>query len=362
MDRRTILKGLAASPFLGMGSAKALVLPDGPLAAALASSGAPAVGGAVFTATETLVLGVLGERRAGSGDPGLAADPWHIGSNTKAMTAAVYQGLVEQGHIAEGATLAELFPDIAVDAALADLTADDLSGHVAGLRDAEVIGRPWLMTARQDTRSMPEQRAELTARVLGAPPAGEVGTFSYANINFIVQGAAIEQATGMAWEDVIRAELFDPLGMSSAGFGAPADPAPWGHRGAQGIAPGLNADNPPALGPAGTVHLNLADYGKWLQAILAGGSGRLSARTVEEMTEPPAEGETYRRGWGLIASRGWARGHVLVHEGSNTMWHAAVILAPVRGVALVTVSNSEPEGQQATQELMLTLRQTYVPD
>ncbi len=363
MDRRTLLKALAASSLGGFGMQLGMAQDAADLISAqLTSSGVPGLGGAVFTADETLFLGVSGIRRANSEDVILPSDCWHLGSNTKAMTAAVFQGLVERGQIADGATLAELFPAISVDPALADLTADDLSSHAAGLRDDPVIGRPWLMTARQDPRSMQEQRADLAAQVLSAPPGGEVGTFSYANINFIVQGAAIERATGRPWEDVMRDELFDPLGMASTGFGAPADPAPWGHRSGQPITPGLGADNPPALGPAGTVHANLEDYGRWLQAILAGGRGPLSETTVAEMTAPPLEGETYRRGWILIPKRSWAQGHVLAHEGSNTMWHALAIIAPERGIAIATVANGEPEGAKATQDLSVALRKMFAPD
>lgn len=362
MDRRTLLKVLAASPLAGLGLGRAWAAEGAdPVAAALAE-GVPALAGAVFTPTETLFLGVAGVRQLGSDNKVVPEDRWHIGSNTKAMTAAVFQRLVEQGRIKAGATLAELFPGVTIDPALAGLTADDLSGHRAGLQDAAVIGRDWLMTARGDARAMAEQRAALAAKALGAPPPGAVGTFAYGNINFIVLGAAIEQATGTSWEEVMQAEMFAPLGMASAGFGAPADPAPWGHMGGRPMAPGLMADNPPALGPAGTVHVSLADYGKWLQMIMKGGEGWLSAEAVAALTAPPAEGEKYRRGWGLVAERPWAKGPVLVHEGSNVMWHATAMIAPVRGIAIATMSNDEMGGgAKACQALAQALKETYAP-
>ncbi len=362
MHRRTLLKAIAATPLLrfGVGNAFAAEGEDA-LAAALAASGAPALGGAVFTATETLFLGVTGVRRAGSDDKVAVDDCWHLGSNTKAMTAAVFQRLVEQGKIKDGATLAELFPAIEVAPALAPLTADDLSAHRAGLQDDAVIGLPWLMTARGDERPLNVQRAELAARALSAPPPGPVGTFAYANINFIVLGAAIEQATGQPWEDVMQAEMFAPLDLASAGFGAPTDPAPWGHAMGRPMEPGPAADNPLALGPAGTAHMSLADYGKWLQAILKGGGGWLSADGVAAMTAPPAVGEIYRRGWGLVPERPWSRGPVLAHEGSNTMWHALAIVAPGRDIAIVTVSNDEAHGAKAAQMLAQRLVEIYAP-
>lgn len=362
MDRRTLLTALAASPLAGLAWSRALAAND-PVAKALATSGAPGLGGAVFSAQETLFLGVAGVRRAGSDDKVVESDRWHIGSNTKAMTAAVFQRLVEQGRIKDGATLAELFPGMTIDAALSGLTADDLSAHEAGLTDDSTIGGLWLMQARADQRPLTVQRAELAAKALGAPPPGTVGTFAYANINFIVLGAAIEQATGAPWEEVMQAEMFGPLGLASAGFGPPADPAPWGHFGGRPIEPGPAADNPQALGPAGTLHVSLGDYGKWLQAILQGGGGWLSAESIAAMAAPPSPGgRGYRRGWGVLPARGWAKGPLLVHEGSNTMWHALTIVAPGRGIAIATMSNDEAKGAGATQALAMALKEAYAPD
>jgi len=69
------------------------------------------------------------------------------------------------------------------------------------------------------------------------------------------------------------------------------------------------------------------------------------------MTAPPAVGESYRRGWGLIPERAWARGPVLAHEGSNTMWHAIAALSPATGMALIGVSNAPPPAQAASRFL-----------
>ena len=45
--------------------------------------------------------------------------------------------------------------------------------------------------------------------------------FSYQNANFILAGAMLERCTGKAWEDLMTTELFQPLGITTAGFGAP---------------------------------------------------------------------------------------------------------------------------------------------
>ena len=54
----------------------------------------------------------------------------------------------------------------------------------------------------------------------------------------------------------------------------------------------------------------------------------------------------------------WSRGPILGHEGSNTLWHVVTVLAPARGVGLVTVVNeglSNPAPNRLLSALVGTL-------
>ena len=72
--------------------------------------------------------------------------------------------------------------------------------------------------------------------------------FSYQNANFILAGAMLENHIGESWEDLITSELFQPLGMATAGFGAPGTPydltQPYGHTDASGNRVASKGDNP----------------------------------------------------------------------------------------------------------------------
>jgi CubicO group peptidase (beta-lactamase class C family) len=93
------------------------------------------------------------------------------------------------------------------------------------------------------------------------------GEHLYSNGGYIVAGAMLEALTGQTWETLMEQELFQPLGITTAGFGAPGTSAvrdqPWGHLRSGGtwtpLSPGPGADNPAAIGPAGTVHIALSD-------------------------------------------------------------------------------------------------------
>ena len=359
-DRRTLMAGalaLSAGPAL----ARDAGVNDATLDAVFAEHAPVALGAAVVGKDGVTWSGVRGVRQVGGSEPVSIRDRWHLGSNTKAMTAALYARLVEQGRARWDAPLNELFPDIVIDAGWAGRTLEDFLHHRAGLADATAMGMPWLMTARADPRSLPEQRTALTAAFLNAAPAGTPGAFGYANGNYVIAGAAIERITGGSWEDAMTAELFAPLGMTSAGFGPPQTDADgganaWAHVGEgaarQAVAPGPNADNPLALGPAGTVHATLEDYARFLAVFLNEGAGWLTPASVQRLstpveTPPPA----YAAGWIVLPTRPWAQGRPLVHEGSNTMWHVVAAVAPKAGVAIVTVVN-EGLGNPAPNALM----------
>lgn len=360
---------LAAIPAFAAGCARAeSSAPEGSLQRLVDETGIPSLAGAVVTPDGLPFLEAAGLRRANGPDRVTPNDLWHLGSNTKAMTAALYGRLVDAGQAQWGATLPALFPDLKLDAAWSTTTIEQLMSHTAGATDKGAIDIGWLIASRGATNSVTEQRTALAARVLAAPPAGKPGQFEYANLNFVLAGAIIERIVKTSWEVAITKGLFEPLGMTSAGFGAPKGAQPWGHRrlpmGVGGLIPvdpkGV-ADNPPALGPAGTAHMSLTDYAKFIRLFLTDGGDILKPGTVAHLTTPPP-GAGYALGWGVSTSRPWARGASLAHEGSNTMWHMVALVAPKRGVAFITAANAMmPDDKSAPPLLVRQLQQRFAP-
>lgn len=337
--------------------------PDAALAAAMATAGAPpAMAAGIVTRDGLEWSGVRGVRQVGGAEAATGDDRWHIGSNTKAMTAAAYARLVERGQAHWATPLGDIFTGVTVDPAFAATTPDDLARHVAGLTDQTALVAP--MVARADTRPVVEQRASQVVSALGKAPGGTPGRFAYGNINYVLLGAAIERITGRPWEDVIRDEVFMPLALSSAGLGAPMHDAggmgnAWGHRGppearvaVDPATPG--ADNPPMLGPAGTAHMTLNDYARWLQVMIGGEQRWLSAESLRELVTP-REGQGYARGW-ITRPDAWAGGTMTIaHEGSNTLWHVIAVAAPETGLGFFVMSNGGIQGRSAAVPLIQRL-------
>jgi CubicO group peptidase (beta-lactamase class C family) len=329
------------------------------LEAIVAETGVPALGAAVFTSDGPLDIGVAGLRKRGGSSPVTEDDVFHIGSNTKAMTAALLGLTAQHGRgVSFDTTLAEAFSG-SIHADYADVTMGDLLAHTGGVpADAPDV---------DESLSITEQRAAVARMVIGSAPDSEPKTQSrYSNAGYIIVGAALEAATGTSWEDLLATELFEPLGMSSCGFGAPGDgsgdDAPLGHLSGKPV----HLDNPAVMGPAGTVYCSMADWGSFLTEILRGyraDSDLFDRETVDLLLA--THDEPVENGGGARAGRGWLRidggpdGPVYWHNGSNTFWLSQAVLVPDIDIAAVSVSNEFSTGDPATHLALATITEMY---
>jgi CubicO group peptidase (beta-lactamase class C family) len=293
-------------------------------------------------------IGAAGVRKLGSEEAIKIGDRVHIGSCTKAMTATMIGTLVDEGALSWSSTVAAIFPDLAdlVHADYRDVTLLQLLNHHSGLpHDVD-----WDRPARG--LSPTQQRRRLLERKLKEAPGSRPGTtYAYSNAGYMLAGLMAEQVTGQPWEALMRARLFEPLGMASAGFGSPGLPGqlnePWGHREEDGKVVAHQMDNPTAMGPAATVHVSIPDWAKFAQLHLRGDRGDallLDPDTFRVLHTPPA-GSTYAGGWGVYTRRGDRR-HVLVHDGSNTWWFAVIRIVTPRNLIALAATNQGGDGAE----------------
>ncbi len=305
-----------------------------------AESGIAAMGGMVVTRDGVQALGVTGTRVHGGTDPARTDDAWHIGSLTKMLTAVLAARLVEQGVIGFETTVGEVLGGRTfVREEYRNVTLRELLVHRAGLIN-RLNDQPVWPSLHDETVPVTERRLALAEFILNRDPLSEPGSdFEYANAGYIVAGAMMEVLTMSTWENLIENHVFSPLNMAGAGFGPPRGIR--GHWELDDPLPLELADNPSPIGPAGTVHMPLADYAIFLKAMLDGLAGEgdfLSPETVAALFTPEA-GESYVLGWG-VDEREWAGGRAFFHLGSNQIWTAVVWLAPERGFAAVAVANA----------------------
>lgn len=364
-----VLDGLGKAPF-GWAQTSVLDNLNELLEPIRSSYGVPALAGAFIQEKSLVGLGAIGLRRLNNTEPVQTKDLFHLGSNTKSMTATLCATLVETGNLQWETTIADVFPD-SLNKIRPDyhkVTLVQLLSHQAG-----IVRDPGSQAIRQlPNGSSRIQRRALVDVVLANGPINTPGsTYAYSNTGYMIAGAMAEQVADKSWETLIQEGLFAPLGMTSAGFGAPGVPGktdePWGHspNGMRPVEPGPQADNPPIYGPAGTVHMSLSDWAKYALVHLRGAQGESNLLLKPESFQALHKdwfNQNYALGWGL-AARSWGNGPALWHNGSNSLWYALIWVAPRCNVAILTATNcvgANQEGSKACDACVNAIVRKYL--
>ena len=309
----------------------------------------PGLAAAAIRDGTIIAAGVTGVRALGSSEKIALDDKWHIGSCTKSMTASLAAILVEEGKLTWDATVEASLPSLrtGMRPGWQKVTLEQLLRHRAGA-PGEAPGDLW-RAAGNASGAPRQQRVNFVRGLLARDPEAEPGSkFVYSNQGYAIAGAMIEHQLNKGWEELMQQRLFAPLGMKSAGFGPPGSATrvdqPRGHRRqyneTKPVPPGKDADNPAAIGPAGTVHCSIEDFARYAgwHALGESESPRLLSKASFEKLHTAKEGEDYAMGWG-VTKRGWAGGTALSHSGSNTMWFAVMWVAPAKQAAFVAATN-----------------------
>ncbi len=317
------------------------------LAAVRDRHGIPALAAAITDRAAVTDLAAVGRRRADRADlPVGPDDQFHLGSCTKAMTATLIAQAVDAGDLRWDLTLAEALPGLAerMHPAYRAVTLPQLLAHRAGAWTDLSAHAAELATIPEDA-PVEVQRARFAELMLSVAPELPPGTATgYSNAGYLIAGAILEARYQRPWEELVTTRLFAPLGMTSCGFGPPGrdavDGQPWGHRDEDMIpvAPSaVDADNPPALGPAGTVHCNLADWARFARLHLGAHPTVLSPAALAVLHTPVDDGP-FALGW--LVGDDPVHGRALLHDGSNTRWYAVIAILPDEERAVMAATNA----------------------
>ena len=308
-------------------------------------SGAPAAGVAHLSSDLTRQIAVSGVRSTRHDAPVERDDLWHLGSNTKAMTATLAARLVEAGVVRWDNTISEMLSntDLEIHPDFASATLEDLLHHRSGLPANIGLMSTIAMMGADDARDVRADRLNYARQLLSKAPSQPRGQFVYSNASYTIASLALEQVADQAYETLMQREVFEPLGMDSAGWGPPgvvdANDQPRGHRGRifgglRAMEPNETADNPPVINAAGRAHMSLDDVLDFLQAHLLAEDGPYLSEDSWSRLHAPVGEERYAMGWG-VGPNG-----ELGHSGSNTMWLIQAEIDPTTRSARVAVVNS----------------------
>lgn len=352
-----------------------------------AKYGLPALAAAVTKDGELIAAGAVGKRVMGMDIPVTIDDRFHLGSDTKAMTATVAGTLVEEGRLKWTSTVGEVLGKKikGMNPALAAVTLDQLLSHSSGIP----TDTPEMMAIYMNPVAFEKNTTDLRLDAINrwkdnAPKVPDGSPFQYANFGYLIAGAMLEEVSGKPWERLIEERIYTPLGLNTAGFGPQASfgkyDAAIGHSiDDQGIATpmtwGAAADVPPVMGPAGNAHMSVLDFARWVGWNAGAGKRAphiVSPETLAEIHRPhvrtpplkdpkpgtPSQGE-YALGWGVIAFD-WAKTPLLAHNGSNGMNLAKALVDTKADLSVVVMTNFPgPKAESAAAEVQQHLYEAF---
>ncbi|MCG8601031.1 MAG: beta-lactamase family protein [Verrucomicrobiales bacterium] len=309
----------------------------------LKKSSVPSLATMAIVDGEVKGSGAVGVRVKGESDPVTVDDKFHIGSCTKSMTATLAAVLIEEGKLSWDLTVKEALPRYRMHEAYENVTLRQLLSNRGGFpKDVprDIWSDAWKASGKGQV-----QRAAFAKAMLQLDPVYPPGEgHEYSNTGFAVAGHMMEILMKKSWGTLLKEKVFDPLGMSSAGFGAPnndrVNPQPWGHsKDSKPIPRGKGSDNPAAIGPAGTVHCSLPDLAKYVRMHTLRELGPVLKKqsSYDVLHHPMNADHGYAKGW-IVTERGWG-GQVFTHTGSNTMFYCTIWFSPEKKFAGIAATN-----------------------
>ncbi len=140
---------------------------------------------------------------------------FHCTSVSKLFTAMGIMKLVESGKLALSDRLCDVVPWMSIaDKRWEDVTIESMLTHTSGFTDVNDYG--W-GEHRSDVDALKEYA--LSDEVAGRKLLWESGKgFRYSSLAYDLLGLVIAEVSGMTFEDFMRREIFDPLGMDDTTF------------------------------------------------------------------------------------------------------------------------------------------------
>jgi CubicO group peptidase (beta-lactamase class C family) len=205
-----------------------------------------------------------------------------------------------------------------------------------------------------DQRPLPAQRVTFARRTLQDSPVAPRGTFKYSNAGFIIAAAVAEHATRKSYEQLMRQEIFQPLGITTAQFGPTHRGQPLGHENGKPLT-GYKADNPLVYASAGGIAMSMQDWAKFAIDQMAGeqGGGKLLKREMYAYLHTPVTGHV-SLSLGVAQEKYGVAGRLLQHSGSNGNWYAVIGIVPECRCGVLVAANAAEDtgGDRATVEVL----------
>lgn len=323
----------------------------------------PEISYAVIDSRSTLEIAALGKHSVNLPDAATLNDRFHIGSNTKAMTAFVIAKYVENGKLKWTTQFFDLFPEWKQKSKpeYANMTLQDLLSHKAGIQPFQGEDDP-VIPGFKGTN--PEKRKQFGQFVLTLEPVkpDEQNPFIYSNAGYTLATLMLEKVTGKSWEQLVE-KVFNKDLKLNVKLSWPENQKQkdtWGHRTEDGKLEPVPSNFDYHLDytePAGDLNIKLKDYIKFIQLNLKGLEKQDNYLKAETYTFIHKGIPNYSLGWFNIYENGK---ELSTHSGTAGTYYTLVHIDRLKNKAYIIFTNSfNPDTQQGVRLLMRKLKENY---
>lgn len=203
-------------------------------------------------------------------------DYFHLGSNTKAITAFMAATLIEQKKLQWDTKFFDLFPEWkkTSNKVYYDMTLEDLLSHRAHIQPYNT-GEEYqkLPNFKGSTSEKRKQFCEFILK--NEPVKNNTEIYIYSNAGYSLAALMLEKASGKTWEVLVDDVLFKKLKLKHKQSWPNRFELnqPWGHWVENGVLVPVPPTNPYHLSlaePAGDISMPITDYAKFVQLNLKG--------------------------------------------------------------------------------------------
>lgn len=326
-------------------------------------SNIPELSYAVVSEHSILEIQALGKHSINLNDSATLNDRFHLGSNTKAMTAFIIAKYVEQGKLKWRTKFFDIFPEWKSHSKSEyyDITLQDLLSHRARVQPFQGDNDP-IIPKFKGTKQ--EKRKQFGKFVLTINPVEKdtIHKFTYSNADYTLATLMLEKVTKKSWEQLVE-KVFNHDLKLNVKFSFPENQKikdTWGHRYEKEklIPVPSNTDyHLDYTEPAGDLNIQLKDYAKFIQLNLQGLKGQhnyLSSKTYQFIHKGI---DNYSMGWYNIYENAK---ELSTHSGTAGTYYTLVHIDRIKRKAYIIFTNSyNDDTKQGVRLLMRKLKENY---
>lgn len=243
------------------------------------SNAIPELSYAVVTGDKILEINTSGLHSINLSDVATLNDRFHIGSNTKAMTAFIIAKYVEKGKLKWNTKFFDLFPDLkkTSKAEYYDITLEKLVSHQARIQPFQGENDPVVPNFKGNPK---EKRDQFGKFVLTLNPVqiNSETKYVYSNAGYTLATMMVEKVTGISWEKLVD-KVFNKDLKLDVKLSWPENliaKDTWGHSFENNKLTSVPSNTDYKLDytePAGDINIKLTDYLKFIQLNIQGLEG-----------------------------------------------------------------------------------------